>query len=569
MEFPFVRWRWLLPVLAAWIASTAWLVVRFRMLDSDSILYGLPLAFSRGPFSLHIPLIGDFSPYSESWGHHWPAALWLRGALFAVVPFDRWLDIALLLSCQFASALMAARLVWRLAASRIAAVACFAIIASDRVLIAGLQLHRFEAITILALVGLLAALVETSGPDQNGARSGPDPNAGCRVGRVGQSGSRLSSAETADATGIHSTPCGPGPGNRWLIAGFAGGFFAASTHPFGMLIGAGLVGLGVADALLFRRRTGRAAAAPAVGFVAGLAAVGAYYLLRAGAWEQFHENMLLQDSFNTGRGAFLFHLRYYHRLGHGLWGAAFLAMPMLAALLWRDARSEARFARWALPLSVLALPLAMAITRSANNSYLVLGTPFAALSLCCGFGLAASHFRPSLPRGLLLAVPALLALGFLTVYPYRWLVWFRAGCPDFPKAVQSVLDRLPPHVRVYIPPPMWDAARKDTTRDYRLWTFSVAAPWERRLAYERGVYAEAKPGDVLIVDEFAGLTGDPWGILPTFETRPPDPAVWERLFEEAAHYPGAGNDFGYDLVAYRFKGGAWDPGQSPRSMKGR
>ncbi|MFZ4599907.1 MAG: hypothetical protein ACOYNN_14785, partial [Terrimicrobiaceae bacterium] len=112
--FPFLKIGWLIPLLAVWIVSTAWLIVRFRALDSDSIMYGLPLAFAKGPFSLAIPFLGDFPPYSTVWGHQWPGALWMRGALFSIIPFERWIDISLLLTCQFAAAFLAGGLVWRL-----------------------------------------------------------------------------------------------------------------------------------------------------------------------------------------------------------------------------------------------------------------------------------------------------------------------------------------------------------------------------------------------------------------------------------------------------------------------
>src|SRR5690349_11059955 len=80
-----------------WLVLNTLVIARFRLPDSDSIMYGLPLAFSKGPFSLHTPMIGDFPPYSVAWGHHWPGAMWVRSVIFSVLPFERWADIALLL----------------------------------------------------------------------------------------------------------------------------------------------------------------------------------------------------------------------------------------------------------------------------------------------------------------------------------------------------------------------------------------------------------------------------------------------------------------------------------------
>jgi hypothetical protein len=551
-RFPFVSLWLLLPVLFLWIGSTAWLVVRFRVLDSDSIMYGLPMAFAKGPFSLAIPFLGDFPPYSTVWGHQWPGAMWLRGALYAVVPFERWLDVFLLLSCQFAAAFLAGRLVWRLTGSGLAAMACALIVCSDRVVIAGLQLHRWEAVTILALVALLLALIRTAGRRRKEDRRS-EMEDGIREGTSKIQNSKFKIA-----------PSG------WLVVSFFSAFVVACTHPFGMVIGAGLIGLGGIDWLILRRRSLAAAWVPAVGFLCGLGAVLLYYGLIPEAREQFLNNLALQNSFNAGSrwGFFTTHLRYYHWLGYPLFGAWVLAAPWVFLRL-RCAKSAGEaFAAWVLPLAAVATPLIFILTRSANNSYATLGTPFAAILLATAVGLLPESSR--MLRVAARVALAALALGFLTVYPYRWLVFFRSGCPDFPAELGALVGRVPPGVRIYIPPPLWDVARKDASRDYRLYTLSVASPRERRLAYERMVYGEAKAGDMLVVDRLSGsTTGDPWGILPTFEALPPDSRYWKPVLESVRRIPGAGNDFGFDLAVYEFRGVPWDPGTTPRAMFGR
>lgn len=549
-RYPFVSLGVLVPLLVLWIGSTAWLVERFRVLDSDSIMYGLPLAFAKGPFSLAIPFLGDFAPYSTVWGHQWPGAMWLRGALYAVVPFERWLDIFLLLSCQFGAAFLAGGLVWRLTRSGLASLACAVIVCSDRVVITGLQLHRWEAVTILALVALLVAMVRTAGRSED----------------------RRSEMEDGDQ---HSASNIQNPKSRmvpraWLVVSFLAAFVVACTHPFGMVIGAGLIGLGGIDWLILRRRSLAAAWVPAVGFLCGLGAVVLYYGLIPEARGQFLGNLALQNSFNAGSrwGFFTTHLRYYHWLGYPLFGSWVLAAPWVFFRLRGAKSSGEAFAAWVLPLAAVATPLIFVLTRSANNSYATLGTPFAAILLATAVGLLPEAMRAM--RVAARVALAVLALGFLTVYPYRWLVFFKSGSPDFPGELRALVGRVPTGVRIYIPPPLWDVARKDASHDYRLYTLSVASPWERRLAYERMVYGEAKAGDVLVVDRLSGsTTGDPWGILPTFEALPPDARYWKPLFESVRRIPGAGNDFGFDLAVYEFRGVPWDPGTTPRAMSGR
>lgn len=528
-KFPFVRAYFLWPFLALWILSTAWLIVRFRALDSDSIMYGLPLAFSKGPFSLFIPMIGDWPPYSTVWGHQWPGAMWLRGALFSVVPFERWLDISLLLGMQFLAAGLAGNLVWSLTKAPIASLCAVFIILSDRIIIAGVQLHRFEALVILALVALFLALAKTTGQNR---------------------------AERNSFRG-------------WLLVAFGGAFVAACSHPFGMAIAAGFAVMAGFDWVILRRRAAVAALIPAMGLMLGLGSVSLYYFLEPEARTEFLQNVALQSSFNNGsRLAFLAQLRYYHGVGYALWGAAVIAAPYIFFCLVRR-RSDQAFVAWALPLSAVAVPALYFITRSANNNYLTLGTPFAAILVATAIGLMPRN-KWHLIRLVFVAALCLLAVGFMSVYPYRWYVFVKSGRPDFPAEMQALINRMPQGVRVYIPPPLWDAARKDSSRDYRLYTLSIASPWETRLAYEKKVYGEVKTGDLLVIDRLSGKTGDPWGILPTFETLPADARYWQPVFEAVRRIPGSGNDFGYDLAVYEFRGAPWNPQETPRkSILGR
>ena len=541
-NFPFLRCGIWIPLLTLWILSTAWLIVRFRALDSDSIMYGLPLAFAKGPFSLSIPLIGDFPPYSTAWGHQWPGAMWLRGALFSVIPFERWIDISLLLACQFCAAFLGGAIVWRLTRGAAASLCTVAVILSDRVVIAGLQLHRFEAIVILALVALLLALIHTAGSGKAETQDGPIQKP-------------------------KSNPQNPSP--PWLIVSFFAAFVAACTHPFGMAISAGLVGMAGLDWLVLRRRFAGAALVPATGFLLGVASVAAYFVLVPEAKAEFLANLALQNAFNGGsRLALLTHLRYYHWVGFPLWGLSILAIPLVFWKLIHRQRADAVFSAWALPLAALAVPVLFFLTRSANNSYAALGTPFVAILLATAVALIPRDRQPLL-RPMATILLCLLAFGFLTVFPYRWLVFFKSGRPDFPAEMREIVGRMPPGVRVFIPPPLWDVARKDPSRNYRLYTLSIASPWNTRLAYEKKLYAEAKQGDILVVDRISGRTGDPWGILPTFETLPPNPRYWKPSFEAIRRIPGAGNDFGYDLAVYEFRGEPWDPADFPRAMIGR
>lgn len=496
-------------------------------------MYGLPLAFAKGPFSLSVPFLGDFPPYSTVWGHQWPGAMWLRGAIFAIVPFSRGLDISLLLSLQFASGLLLGLLVWKTTQSRLASLGTFLIVVSDRVIIAGLEYHRFETISILALVLLYFGLTITSGPKEVAGR-----------------GARVKSP-------------------WWFVVSSLGGFGAACAHPFAMALAGGILGMGVVDWAILRRRSFASVAFPLLGFLAGLGSVALYFWLLPQALEQFRANIVLQNSFNGGTPlAFFNHLRYYRGLGITLWIGA-MASGCVLLIAWMKGKTpQERWISWTMLPLVLSVPLLFALTRSSNANYAAFAIPFAAL--CCGM---AAGFLTDRLQPILRHLPAMgvlvLAFGFAFVYPYRWFVFVKSGMPDFPSEMRAILNSIPPGTRVFIPPALWSEATKDPNREYRLCSLYIASPWETRLAYETKVYAEAKPGDVLIVDLLPGNYADEWGILPTFEMYPPDPAAWKPLFGKKKIISGAGRHFGYDLGVYHFIGGVWNPKNSPRSISGR
>lgn len=75
--------------------------------------------------------------------------------------------------------------------------------------------------------------------------------------------------------------------------------------------------------------------------------------------------------------------------------------------------------------------------------------------------------------------------------------------------------------------------------------------------YKVQAYREKKKGDILVADFLAGRTGDPHGILPTFDYRNLDTQFWKKINQVKHLYPGAGMDFGYDFVIYEFQGGDW------------
>lgn len=151
-------WLWSYLVLSLiWIALHVIVIHRFRALESDSVMYGFPLAFASNPFDLKIPWIIPFQTYADDWGHSWVGGMWLRAAIFLIIPFSRVADLVLIFAALWATASIIGGLVWHLTRNWILTVCSLIMILSDRVMINQLQLHRFESIAAFFLTSKASA----------------------------------------------------------------------------------------------------------------------------------------------------------------------------------------------------------------------------------------------------------------------------------------------------------------------------------------------------------------------------------------------------------------------------
>lgn len=504
-------WAIIILLSIAWLVTNVHIIVHFRMLDSDSIMYGLPLTVARHPFDLKIPYIGDFETYGRTWGHQWPGAMWIRAGLFSMVPFSRDLDIAFYLVCHWCTALLAGFLVWRTCGSRWLALLVGLFVLSDRLILTGVQLHRFEALAGLPLMLLL----------------------------------------------VYAWKAGSTIAWPWRLAGYTAAFFAPTLHPYAGPMAFVILGALVLKAFWFKQCPRREAVIACGFFVAGLAAMAAWFFLQPGALEQYLRNVELQKGFSTSYFVVWKGLEHYRfQSGRILW--IFGVVASFGVLLGRPRSLLAlpgfSLLRFAVPGIVLGLLFLQTVTRCNNQAYMVLGD--------AGLGLVIAIFAVGLMRTRMKVVGWTLAGVFLfftllwaTVTPYRVLQYAKAGFPDLKKVPEAMLRAIPAGRKVYIPPPLWDAAaRLHLDHEYRLWTFAIASSRERRERYEKWAYADVRPGDVLVIDRLAARNGDVWGILPTESILGPDLQKWRRTAGNKKLFPGGGIDFGYDFEIYEYIG---------------
>lgn len=495
----------------AWVLVNVYISTRFRFPNSDSIMYGLPLTVSKGPFDLKIPYLGDFESYGRVWGHQWPGAMWIRAGIFGIIPFARELDMSFYLICQWLSAVLAAGLVWKSTSSRWPTVGTAVLAISDRLSIMSLELHRFEAIGVLSLVALF--------------------NFSWRLG--------------------------PAMAWPWYVAGYTAAFFSPTVHPYTGPLGALVLAILLIKAFVFRECDKRDALLACGFFVVGLIALVLWYALQPEAWEQYRRNVELQMSFSKSFNVVWSKLAVGYRFQSGriLWGLALLASMGLLAGRPTSLKCIPGFSflRLALPGMILGIIFIQTVTRCNNYSYFVVATPFVGAALAImSWGLFQSSGRP-IGYALAAAFFALVLLWSM-IFPYRIYQYARVGYPDVRRVTDEILLDIPQGRKVYFPPPFWDSVtRLHLNHDYRQWTFAVASSEDRRKRYENKAYADVAPGDILIVDHLSLQVADTWGFLPTKNILPPDERKWKLLKTKKRLFPGA-TEFGYDFEIYEYVG---------------
>ncbi len=501
----------LIPLLAAaslaWLGAVCFLAERFNVPSADGILYSLPLAAATHPFDLGIPYLNDFGGYGTSWGHHWPGAMWLRGLIFFVLPYSRVGDVAVLSLFQWLTATSAAGAVWAATRKPWAAAAVWILILSDRLLLLANAGNRIESIAVAVVVSWFA--LSATGLDQR-----------------------------------HS-------GWRWLVRTLA--FLCPTLHPYGFVMGGVILGY---DFLATRALTGsprRECVTSLCAFLLGCGVVAAWFLTQPDAMRQFIANLALQKSFYQSWSSVIGGLGNY-RVGGGpaLWVAGLIASCLLAAG-WAggNKRPVAPIsAAWRIlaPGLFVTVTLIHTVTRCENFHYLAFGSPFAVMMLA----VVAGGTSPGFLRWL--SIPALAAITAMhgILIPYRFFQFKQAGMPDLGAEFSTVLEKIPPNRKVFIPHPFWPAAIADQQHEIRWFTVPIASTRETRQNYEREAYADAKPGDILIIENGGAGQADKFGLYPTFPTHPPATDQWIQIDNHKLLFPGT-VPWGLDLSIYEFR----------------
>lgn len=495
------------PLVAAGVlASLIWLPVvcllaeRFNIPSGDGILYSLPLSATSNPLRMGVPFLGDFLGYGSAWGHNWPGSMWVKAIFFSILPYSRVADVALLSCFQLLAAWVTAGIVWKACGKTVPSVAAFIVVLSDRLLGLSCMGNRFETIAVAAVLLMFFP---------------------------------------AGKTGRGTLP----------MAALA--FLCPALHPYSLV----MAGIIAAWHFVIVRKTKPSspwpACMPSLFFLLGCGATVLWFVAQPVAAGQFTANLEIQRSFYQNWNQVLPGLGNY-RLASGivLWvGAAFVSLLWFAG--WPSAARD-HAGRFLTPVLFLSVVVIHTATRCENFHYLAFGSPFALIMLCATTGWIWNEGPRSL-RFLSAAGLAGLAALHALLLPVRLLQFKKAGMPDIGASFSQVLDELPPGKTVHIPHPMWAAAVGDKRHTIRWFTFPIASRKHKRETYEKSTYENAKPGDILIIDNGGAGQPDRFGLYPTFATNPPDPLRWKHLKDHKQMFQGS-IAWGIDLSVYEYRG---------------
>jgi len=521
MKLPARLLRRLLPPIFLLIWAT-WIFVldyRFALPEREAwCLFG-PAMGAGFPLALKTPLLGSFLGADHAWCLHWPGVPLIESCL---LPLLSWLSpvaarITLMLFFQAAAAFLTYRLIRSYIGSAWIGLGAAAIILADRDFLNAVSLARPEPLTCVVL---LVYMLQMS----NGANL------------VRTNGAAM------------------------IAAGCM--FLFPWVHPVMLSIGFILC----AYAFWRARHLGASwlcsLRMPAA-YGAGLIAFASWLWFHRVAWPQFRDHASMNWAFFGPQGTFLPFLRLathtFDGVSFPLYSPLFVYLAALGLcvvmvisrgwwstppLLVEDGSSTlheggAQTLDWALPLVTIASAMALTVVQP-DPIYPLVVLPEAVLLAAAFFVLAARRLRLPViaaPCSALLLLACYHGLTFIT----RFEKLARAGYPNLTAEARRIFEGIPAANHVFIPELLWEDAIRHPS-GFLMNTLPQTSSPAMRSAYESYIYAQAQPGDVLIVDRFNSHPID----------NPPDLTGWD-LIQHHEHVFHHRVDWGYDVDVYRMR----------------
>jgi len=499
-------------VLFAVFFIAFWIIMGWRSAFfsnvGDAYQYSAPFALQRSFLNFSIPLIGDFPPFSQGWGYQWPFNMIFKSGLYAIVPYSPALDKLLALAIVSAGGMLLFSGISHLFHKPYIGLLCAISYMMDEFIMGSSEGTRAEPLTALLLLGILFAVELLS-------------------------------------TGRHSAKA------LWILG--AAFFLLPGLHPHGLTLAGGLA---ILHLLIFRRWNPGSAKLhsylPLAAYALGILAFLAWFQVFPTAGEQMRMNRQVQGLIYASATRLTYFQNFipsYRFLsGYLLWGG------VLILSLWTTVRFVGTYlkAKYVLDPSIvvyssaiiLALPVLGFIFRIDNYGHFCLGLP-ASLILLSSFPEVTRAREPITERWRILVL-SYLALCGIVILAGRGIRYAKQGYPDLLSEQKAILTQYAGASTVYIPPTLWEGAVVVMPRTERMFRFPLPMLREFRKSYEDGIYANAKMGDILLVE--LPCADDRLQMLPYGSFDPPDPNEWEFVKRHQRPPP-----WGWDISAYRRK----------------
>lgn len=502
--------------LVFWI--TAWVLIHERFSTEDFCdLYqnSAPYAGQHYPLDLRFPMLGDFPPFTEAWGTQWPFFMAIKSIIFFVIPYNFTSIFMLGMTICAIGAGFTFHVVRQLSANLWLAFLAAAVVLSDRhLLLIHVMSGRAEPLVCVLLLLLL---------DQS---------------------RRI--VEKSDRT---------------LRPGYLIPFvLLPGLHPFGLMIGGGLVMLHlVFFRRLFTNGTRWLCWGPLLGYLVGMSLLALWFGLQPAAWEQMKLNMEVQQTIYQTATRYTFFRPFISGYplftGYLLWGGGLLASLFVAGLalqgISRDTGfGEVRVDQLFSAAIVVALPVIGFIVRLDNYFYYVVGLSavvYLWVSLCNSVVLSQKHAVTAV-----MVIFAWVTLASFALPVWRLVQFTRADFPNLRLERKELVERYMQARRLYISPHLFPEAMALAPEKSRFYTFPLPMLKNVRKAYEDSAYADVQAGDVMIIPTHEHPSLSRLLRRPVGAYHPPDPNQWDFVKRHVRLFPGS-IQWGWDLSVYRHR----------------
>ena len=493
-----VKFKLLILVSLIWLFCVSLLSSRWvYSLASDSYQYISPFCINPEFFRVRLPLLNEFTPYSGTWGSNWPAWMLLKSLIYGSLPFTIEIDFIIT-----GSMLIASSFVLFITVSQIKNSSWFVLFLSlsllfDKIMYRHCSWGRAEPLAALLCMIMIAICQNNS---------------------------------------------------KYKLGLFSIFLLLPVVHPVCLMISGGLALIyAVYPRFFLSEDRLHLRFYPLFAQLLGVAMLILYFIAQPDAYDQMLTNLQVQSEIYSSATRYTFFKNYLaeysfglgfviHGLGIAISG--YFCIKVICSIM-QNKNHNCNPSSLLASAIVIAMPLIGFLFKTDNYSHFVISAPASLYLLSQMHDLMKKLNYQWIGLGLLVVV-LLFALSNGLVPLNRFYKYLQAGMPNYFEERVSILKKYDYARRIYIPPNMWAESAKVFPDKAICYKFPMPMLAETRKDYEKYIYKDVLPGDILIIDMngIAPEGGDRFGMNPVMLSVPPNDKEWKLISCHERKIPG-------------------------------